>query len=40
MRGLSLTQPWATLVAIGAKKIETRSWTTTYRGALPDREVW
>lgn len=26
MRALSLTQPWATLVAIGAKKVETRSW--------------
>jgi hypothetical protein len=34
MRGLSLTQPWATLVAIGAKKIETRSWSTPYRGDL------
>lgn len=34
MRGLSLTQPWATLVAIGAKKIETRSWSTPYRGWL------
>lgn len=30
MRGLSLTQPWSTLVAIGAKKFETRSW-----GAVP-----
>ena len=26
MRALTLTQPWATLVAIGAKSIETRSW--------------
>jgi hypothetical protein len=34
MRGLSLTQPWATLVAIGAKTIETRSWSTPYRGEL------
>ena len=31
---LSLTQPWATLVAIGAKRIETRSWATKYRGPL------
>jgi len=31
---LSLTQPWATLVAIGAKCIETRSWSTGYRGPL------
>src|SRR5574343_420007 len=34
MRALTLTQPWATLVAIGAKKIETRGWCTDYRGAL------
>lgn len=32
MKGLSLTQPWASLVAIGAKRIETRSWSTSYRG--------
>lgn len=31
---LTLTQPWASLVAIGAKKIETRSWSTSYRGPL------
>jgi hypothetical protein len=29
---LSLTQPWATLVAIGAKRRETRCWPTRYRG--------
>jgi hypothetical protein len=29
---LSLWQPWATLMALGAKKIETRHWTTDYRG--------
>jgi hypothetical protein len=34
MRALSLTQPWATLAAIGAKTIETRSWPTYYRGPL------
>lgn len=34
MRCITLTQPWATLVAIGAKKIETRSWLTSYRGPL------
>jgi hypothetical protein len=32
MRTLTLTQPWATLVAIGAKSIETRSW---YAGPNP-----
>ena len=31
---LSLTQPWAELVALGAKKLETRSWSTNYRGPL------
>lgn len=34
MKAITLTQPWATLVAIGAKKIETRSWATSYRGPL------
>lgn len=34
MKTLTLTQPWATLVAIGAKRIETRSWSTQYRGPL------
>lgn len=34
MKALSLTQPWATLVAIGAKRIETRSWVTPYRGEV------
>ncbi len=34
MKALSLTQPWAALVTIGAKKIETRSWATPYRGRL------
>ena len=34
MKALSLTQPWATLVASGRKQIETRSWSTRYRGPL------
>jgi hypothetical protein len=34
MRVLSLTEPWATLVAIGEKSIETRSWGTSYRGPV------
>ena len=34
MKALTLTQPWATLVAIGAKRIETRSWKTSYTGPL------
>jgi hypothetical protein len=32
IHALSLTQPWATLVAIGAKQRETRCWPTRYRG--------
>ena len=34
MKALTLHQPWASLIAIGAKKIETRSWATSYRGPL------
>jgi hypothetical protein len=34
MKCLSLWQPWATLVAIGAKQCETRSWETLYRGPI------
>ena len=31
MKALSIIQPWASLIALGAKKIETRSWRTEYR---------
>lgn len=34
MKGLTLYQPWASLVATGAKKIETRNWATKYRGPV------
>jgi len=34
MKALTLWQPWATLVAIGAKQYETRSWQIAYRGRL------
>jgi activating signal cointegrator 1 len=34
MKALSLLQPWASLVILGHKKIETRSWNTKYRGEL------
>jgi hypothetical protein len=34
MKALTLTQPWATLIAIGAKRIETRSWGTAFRGQI------
>lgn len=34
MKLLSLWEPWATLMAVGAKRIETRGWKTWYRGWL------
>jgi hypothetical protein len=34
MKALSVMQPWATLIALGAKHVETRSWSTSYRGPL------
>lgn len=34
MPALTLHQPWAQLVAIGEKRVETRSWKTSYRGLL------
>jgi hypothetical protein len=34
MKCLSLKQPFATLVMIGAKRVETRSWPTAHRGPL------
>lgn len=34
MKAITLTQPWATLVAIGAKQFETRSWRPAYRGPI------
>jgi hypothetical protein len=44
MKALSLWQPWASLIAVEAKKYETRSWETSYRGPLlicaAKRRVW
>ena len=34
MKVLSLTEPFATLIKEKTKKIETRSWKTSYRGEL------
>lgn len=34
MMALTLWQPWATLMALDEKRIETRSWGTNYRGVL------
>lgn len=34
MKVITIRQPWATLVALGEKQFETRSWKTVYRGEL------
>lgn len=34
MKALTLHQPWASLIALGYKTIETRSWRTNYRGPI------
>ena len=34
MKIITIRQPWATLVALGEKQFETRSWRTAYRGEL------
>ncbi|MDT9719152.1 ASCH domain-containing protein [Paenibacillus sp. ClWae2A] len=34
MKAVTIIQPWATLVALGVKTLETRSWATKHRGPL------
>lgn len=34
MKAITLWQPWASLIACKAKKYETRSWYTNYRGPI------
>lgn len=34
MKSLSIRQPWASMIAVGEKTIEVRSWPTKYRGPL------
>lgn len=34
MKALTLWQPYASAIAVGLKKYETRSWKTSYRGPL------
>lgn len=34
MKAISLLQPWAQLIMMGEKKVETRSWDTKYRGPI------
>ncbi len=33
-KGLTLYQPWAILTVLGEKRVETRSWRTSYRGPI------
>ena len=34
MKAITIWQPWASLLACGAKQYETRSWSTSYRGPI------
>lgn len=34
MKAITIWQPWASLLACGAKRYETRSWATKYRGPI------
>lgn len=34
MKAITILQQWASLIACGAKRIETRNWSTKYRGPL------
>lgn len=34
MKAVTIIQPWATLIALGFKTLETRSWATKHRGPL------
>jgi hypothetical protein len=34
MKAISLWQPWASLIAFGVKRHETRHWATSYRGPI------
>lgn len=34
MKAITIIQPWATLIALGEKRFETRSWPTKHRGPL------
>jgi hypothetical protein len=34
MKALTIIQPWASLIVLGEKRIETRSWRTKYRGPI------
>lgn len=34
MKAITIIQPWATLIAVGEKRFETRGWSTKHRGLL------
>ena len=34
MKAITLWQPWATMMALGVKAFETRSWSTDHRGRI------
>jgi hypothetical protein len=34
MKAISVKQPWANMIADGDKTIETRTWSTDYRGTI------
>lgn len=34
MKALTIYQPWASLIAVCAKRFETRGWPTNYRGPI------
>jgi len=34
MKAITLWQPWASMLACGAKQFETRSWATNYQGPI------
>ncbi|MGG1249913.1 ASCH domain-containing protein [Brevibacillus agri] len=34
MKAITIYQPWATLIALGEKRYETRGWKTNYRGPI------
>lgn len=46
MKAITIHQPWATLIALGEKRFETRGWPTNHRGPIAihagkkvDREI-
>jgi hypothetical protein len=34
MKAITIYQPWASLIAVGAKRFETRSWSVSYKGPV------